>query len=91
MSEEKYIGMITDKPMQFILASGGPYEVRLPSETGHTKTDFQREYLEHIAHFIGFEEIGVIKIEPTGILAPDALEELFNNKCEEAATLAATY
>jgi FMN-dependent NADH-azoreductase len=91
VSEGKYIGMITGKPIQFILASGSPYEVRFPLETDGTKTDFQRAYLEHIARFIGFEDIGVIKIEPTGMLAPEALEEVLINKCQEAADLAASF
>lgn len=88
VSGGQYIGMITGKPMQLILASGSPYEVRFPLESDGTKTDFQRAYLEHIAHFIGFEDIDVIKIEPTGMLAPDALEELLVSKCEDAANIA---
>ena len=91
VSEGQYIGMITGKPMQFILASGSPYALRFPLETDGTKTDFQRAYLEHIARFIGFEDIGTIKIEPTGMLAPDELEELLISKCEEAAKLAAVF
>ena len=54
VSQGKYIGMITGKPMQLVLASGSPYEVRFPLQTDGTKTDFQRAYLEHIARFIGF-------------------------------------
>jgi len=91
VSEGQYIGMITGKPMQFILASGSPYALRFPLETDGPKTDFQRAYLEHIARFIGFEDIGTIKIEPTGMLAPDELEELLISKCEEAAKLAAAF
>lgn len=91
VSEGKYIGMITGKPMQLILASGSPYEVRFPLETDGTKTDFQRAYLEHIARFIGFEDIGVIKIEPTGMLAPDALEQLLVSQSENAAKVALSF
>ena len=88
VSEGKYIGMMTGKPMQLVLASGSPYEARFPLESDGTKTDFQRAYLEHVARFIGFEQIDVIKIEPTGMLAPDALEELLVSKSKEAARLA---
>lgn len=91
VSEGRYIGMITEKPMLFILASGSPYEVRFPLETDGTKTDFQRAYLEHIARFIGFDDINVIKIEPTATLAPDALEIMLISKCEEAGKLAAAF
>lgn len=91
VSEGQYIGMITGKPMQLILASGSPYKVRFPLESDGTKTDFQRAYLEHIAHFIGFEDIDVIKIEPTGMMAPDALEELLISKCEAAGKIAGRF
>ena len=91
VSQGKYIGMITGKPMQLVLASGSPYEVRFPLQTDGTKADFQRAYLEHIARFIGFEDIGVIKIEPTGMLQPDTLEELLVSKSDQAAKLAASF
>lgn len=87
----QYIGTITGKPIQFILASGSPYEVKFPLESDGTKTDFQRAYLEHIARFIGFEDVRFIKIEPTGMLPPDQLEALLNTRCEEAAKAAASF
>lgn len=87
----QYIGIITDKPIQFVLSSGSPYEVRFPLETDGTKTDFARPYLKHIARFIGFEDIRFIKIEPTGMLPPDQLEALIKTTCEEAASEAASF
>lgn len=87
----QYIGMITDKPIQFVLSSGSPYEVRFPLESDGTKTDFARPYLEHIARFIGFEDIRFIKIEPTGMLPPDQLEEVIQEKAQEAASAAASF
>ena len=87
----QYIGTITGKPIQFVLASGSPYEVRFPLESDGTKTDFQRAYLEHIFRFIGFEDIGFIKIEPTGMLLPDQLEDLLTRRCEDAASAAASF
>lgn len=87
----QYIGTITDKPIQFVLASGSPYEVRFPLESDGTKTDFARPYLEHIARFIGFEDIRFIKIEPTGMLPPDQLDTLLRTRCEEAASAGASF
>ena len=90
-AQGEYVGMITGKPMQFVLASGSPYEVRFPLESDGTKTDFQRAYLEHIGRFIGFEDFRTIKIEPTGMLPPDKLEVLVAQKCEEAAEAAKVF
>ncbi|MGI9323586.1 MAG: FMN-dependent NADH-azoreductase, partial [Pseudomonadales bacterium] len=84
-AQGQYIGTITGKPIQFVLASGSPYEVRFPQATDGTKTDFQRSYLEHIARFIGFEDIRFIKIEPTGMLGPEDLEALLVQSCAESA------
>ncbi len=90
-AQGQYVGTITDKPIQFILASGSPYEVRFPRESDGTKTDFQRAYLEHMARFIGFEDIRFIKIEPTGMLPSAQLEALLNTRCEEAVRAAASF
>ena len=87
----QYIGTITDKPIQFVLSSGSPYEVRFPLESDGTKTDFARPYLTHIARFIGFEDIRFIKIEPTGMLLPDQLEAVVKTRCEEAAVAGASF
>lgn len=90
-AQGEYVGTITDKPIQFVLASGSPYKVRFPLESDGTKTDFARPYLEHIARFIGFEDIQFIKIEPTGMLPPDQLEALVKTRCEEAASAGAAF
>ncbi|WP_390618014.1 FMN-dependent NADH-azoreductase [Maricurvus nonylphenolicus] len=66
-----YTGLVTDKPLQMILASGSPYEMRFPRETDGTKTDFQRAYLEHAFRFMGFSDMRLIKVQPTGIPGPD--------------------
>lgn len=87
----QYIGTITGKPIQFVLSSGSPYEVRFPLESDGTKTDFARPYLEHISRFIGFEDIRFIKIEPTGMLMPDQLETLLQTRCEEAASAGSSF
>jgi len=90
-AQAEYIGMVTDKPIHFVLSSGSPYEVRFPLESDGTKTDFARPYLQHIARFIGFEDITFSKIEPTGMLGPDQLEELLVTRCTEAESTAASF
>jgi len=90
-AQAEYIGMITGKPIHFVLSSGSPYEVRFPLESDGTKTDFARPYLQHVSRFIGFEDISFSKIEPTGMLGPDQLEELLVTRCKEAESAAASY
>ena len=68
-----YRGLVCGKPLQLILASGSSYAERFPASNDGEKTDFQRAYLEHIAKFIGFRDIRVIKIQPT---RADALEDV---------------
>ena len=86
-----YVGLVTGKPLQLVLASGGSYPAGFPLETHGTATDFQRPYLEHVARLIGFEDIRAIRIERTSALLPDALEELLARRCEEAAEAAASF
>lgn len=86
-----YVGLVTGKPLQLVLASGGSYPAGFPLETHGPATDFQRPYLEHVARFIGFEDIRAIRIERTSALLPDALEELLARRCEEAAEAATTF
>lgn len=84
----EYVGLVRGRPLQLILASGSPYAARFPSAEDGTKTDFQRWYLEHIGRFIGFDDIRVVKIEPTGMLGPQELEQLLAAKRAEAARAA---
>lgn len=90
-AQSGYVGLVTGKPLQLVLASGGSYPEGFPLETHGPATDFQRSYLEHVARFIGFEDIRAIRIERTSALPPDALEELLERRCEEAAEAAATF
>lgn len=80
----EYVGMVTGKPLQLILASGSEYPTRFPQPSDGTKTDFQRAYLEHIARFIGFEDIRCLKLQPTEAAGPDRANELISEKLEEA-------
>jgi FMN-dependent NADH-azoreductase len=64
--ERGYSGLVTGKPLQLILASGGEYPVGTPA-AGY---DFQKPYLEMIFGFIGFTDIHTLRVE--GTLTPDA-------------------
>lgn len=86
-----HVGLLTGKPLQLVLASGSAYEPGFPLASHGMRADFQRAYLEHVARFLGFEDIRVIKIEPTGTLPPDALQELLAQRCAEAAEAAAAF
>ncbi len=87
----EYVGMLENRPLQLVLASGSPYAPRFPRPDDGTKTDFQRWYLEHIARLIGLDDIRVIKIEPTGMLDPGQLDDLLARKCAEAHQAAAEF
>jgi FMN-dependent NADH-azoreductase len=82
-----YRGLVEGKPLQMILASGSPYEMRFPQESDGTKTDFQRAYIEHAFGFMGFEDMRLIKVQPTGMPGPD-LDEVVA-ECERKAREAA--
>ena len=87
----EYVGLVRDRPLQLILASGSPYAPRFPNPADGTKSDFQRWYLEHIGRFLGFQDIRVLKIEPTGMLGPRQLEALLDSKRAEAVRAAASF
>ena len=82
-----YIGQITGRPLQMILASGSPYEMRFPQESDG-KIDFQRAYLDNIFRFLGFTDIRLVKAQPTGVPdSPqrDALQAEWEQQAKEAA------
>ncbi len=78
----EYIGQITGRPLQMVLASGSLYEERFPLETDGMKTDFQRIYLDHIFRFLGFTDIRLIKVQPTGLPGPHLDEAIAKCKAE---------
>lgn len=86
-----YRGLVCGKPLQLILASGSAYADRFPERRDGEKTDFQRAYLEHIARFIGFEDIRVIKIQPTLGAAADDLPAMLDAFSGEARAAAQTF
>jgi FMN-dependent NADH-azoreductase len=79
----EYVGLLRNKRMQLILASGSAYAVRFPREDDGPKTDFQRCYLEHMARYIGIDDVRTIKIDPTEAAAPPAVEKMFESKLNE--------
>jgi FMN-dependent NADH-azoreductase len=76
-----YAGLVTGKPLQLILASGGEY----PAGTPMADYDFQKPYLEMIFRFIGFTDIRSLRVE--GTLSPAAQDNLgkIKTKALEAA------
>ena len=73
----EYKGLLKNRPIQMILSSGSAYAERFPREDDGTKTDFQKPYLEHIARFLGFSDIRVLKMQPTADASPKSIEENF--------------
>lgn len=86
----EYVGQITGVPLQMILASGSPYEMRFPLETDGTKIDFQRAYLEHMFGFMGFTDMRLIKVQPTGKPGPK-LDEMIAARKEDARKAGAEF
>lgn len=68
--EKGYSGLVTGKPLQLILASGGEY----PAGSPMAGFDFQKPYLEMIFGFIGFTDIRSLRVE--GTLSPSAADNL---------------
>jgi FMN-dependent NADH-azoreductase len=79
--EKGYSGLITGRPVQFLLASGGEY----PTGSAGAAWDFQKPYLEMIFGFMGFTDIRTLRVE--GTLGPSAADNLA--KLEAAAREAA--
>jgi FMN-dependent NADH-azoreductase len=69
-----YSGLVTGRPLQLILASGGEY----PAGTPMADFDFQKPYLEMIFRFIGFTDIRSLRVE--GTLSPAAQDNLEKTK-----------
>ncbi len=61
-----YTGLVTGRPVQLLLASGGEY----PAGTPMAGYDFQKPYLETIFRFIGFTDVRTLRVE--GTLSPAA-------------------
>lgn len=80
----EYKGLLKNRPIQMILSSGSAYADRFPQEGDGTKTDFQRPYLEHIARFLGFSDIRVLKMQPTADASRKSIRENFQTMLARA-------
>jgi len=80
----EYVGMLRNKRMQLILASGSRYAQRFPQPEDGPKTDFQRAYLEHMGRYIGIQDIRTIKIEPTEAEGSEVADQLLQERIREA-------
>ena len=81
----EYKGLLKNRPIQMILSSGSAYAERFPRKDDGTKTDFQKPYLEHIARFLGFSDIRVLKMQPTADASPKSIEENFQVMLAQAS------
>jgi len=89
--EGKYVGLLRDKRLQLILASGSDYERRFPLPDDAPKSDFQTCYLEHIANYIGISDVRTVHVRPTEALPPDQVQERFEATLDEARTAAGEF
>lgn len=87
----EYVGMIRDKPLQLVIASGSAYAARFPREDDGTKSDFLQSYLLHIARCLGFEDIRVIRIQPTADATPEDIRTMVEARLEEARAAGRTF
>ncbi|MCC7259193.1 MAG: NAD(P)H-dependent oxidoreductase [Gammaproteobacteria bacterium] len=87
----EYVGMLRGKPLQLIIASGSAYEPGFPRHDGGTKTDFLQAYLEHIARWIGFGDIRVIRLQPTADPKPENVQAMTESRIEEARAAARAF
>lgn len=83
----EYVGQVTGRPLQMIIASGSPYENRFPQAADGTKSDFMWSYLNHVFGFMGFTDIRTLRVMPTGIPGPDT--DAMVERCEDDAREAA--
>ena len=87
----EYKGLLKNRPIQMILSSGSAYAERFPREDDGTKTDFLKPYLEHIARFLGFSDIRVLKMQPTADASPKSIEENFQMMLAQARDAGAVF
>ncbi len=84
----EYVGLIRDRPLQLVVASGSAYADGFPHAESGIKTDFLQAYLLHVARWIGFSDIRIIRIQPTADATPDAILKMTEEKLVEARTAA---
>ena len=79
-----YVGLLKNKRMQLILASGSEYARGFPLDGQGPKTDFQTCYLEHIGRYIGIRDIRTIRIQPTAAATPLEIDKMLDSGMNEA-------
>jgi FMN-dependent NADH-azoreductase len=85
--EKGYAGLVTGKPVQFILARGGEY----PEGTPAVAFDHQTTYLKSIFAFMGFTDMSAILIEPTLMAGPKVAEEKVTSLTEKVKEKAKSF
>jgi FMN-dependent NADH-azoreductase len=83
---EGYKGLVTGKPVTVVYARGGEYSAGSPSEA----IDFQKKYIDHLLHFIGFADIRSILVEGT-LYGPEVAEARKKTAIEEARKMAENF
>ena len=78
--EQGYQGLVTGKPLCFVLSRGGAYTGNVDAEA----LDLQKRYLETIFGFIGFTDIRFILVESTLAGGPDVAEETLQAAVQQA-------
>lgn len=76
-----YTGLVTGRPVQLLLASGGEYAAGTPAAA----YDHQKPYLELIFGFIGFTDVRTLRVEGTLSPAADANLAVVLKAAAEAA------
>jgi len=76
-----YSGLVTGKPLQLIMASGGGY----PEGTPMAGYDFQKPYLTMIFGFMGFTDIRTLRVEETLFPTAESNLEKIKKSAMEAA------
>lgn len=84
----EYVGMLRDKRLQLVIASGSAYADGFPRGDGAIKTDFLQAYLLHVTRWIGFEDVRVIRVQPTADATAEAVKNMAEQKLEEARAAA---
>jgi len=87
----EYVGKMGGKPLQLIIASGSAYAPGFPRADGGTKTDFLQAYLEHVARWMDFGDIRVIRVQPTAHPVPGEVTALLQGRIEEARAAARSF
>jgi len=85
--ERGYVGLVTDRPLMLIMASGGEYGPGDPRETH----DFLESYLRGVFGFIGFSDVHVIRVQGTLQNKPERIEADLKTAVAAAQQAAQTF